>query len=98
TTIYTLSLHDALPILGSVEREPIRVAVRVACHREVVAGQNLVSQVTGPDGGPVRGLVDVGDVRDKVARPRRPSVQDAVVDLPSRSEEHTSELQSRENL
>src|SRR5690349_24492336 len=57
TKIYTLSLHDALPIYPAVERQRARrFAVRRRVHR---------------DGHPVRG---------------------------DRSEEHTSELQSRRDL
>src|SRR2546422_3462711 len=58
TEIYTLSLHDALPISGSVQRLATR-------------------------------LTDMGGVQ---------VVQDALPHLLMRSEEHTSELQSRLHL
>src|SRR5690606_41535198 len=80
---YTLSLHDALPIFHRFRRGPGVLAVG---HREGghVNGDAAAHQGAG-------GLeqrpppVDVGRIED----PRR--------DL-RRSEEHTSELQSRENL
>src|SRR5690606_40986142 len=81
TEIYTLSLHDALPIyvLGGVDQlHPVR---RLACGPldllvALVADQQdvVVLAVEAVDL-----LVDLGDER-------------------ARSEEHTSELQSRENL
>src|SRR3712207_7059402 len=66
TEIYTLSLHDALPICGDARREP---ATRAPCH--VRMGELAV--LAGPGGGHAR--------RE-----------------PRRSEEHTSELQSRQYL
>src|SRR5690606_40647542 len=67
--IYTLSLHDALPI----------------CSR-LVAGEHAVAQHVGRD----RAHVVRGD---EVA-----SGQPGMRARATRSEEHTSELQSRENL
>src|SRR5690606_40527762 len=86
--IYTLSLHDALPILegvarsiiearsAAVLREQVRIIVRgerVGCRKPVPIGRFRVGRSTG--------VVEVEPVGDGV-----------------RSEEHTSELQSRENL
>src|SRR3712207_9225576 len=68
TEIYTLSLHDALPISGS-------------CSLDSSAGAR-------PGGPPAPGG-EGGDGRG-VRRPARPG--------PLRSEEHTSELQSRQYL
>src|SRR5690606_41697471 len=85
TEIYTLSLHDALPILvvvgdetrGQVEPERLDKAKahqdRAERHRQIDDPHRHFE--IG------RGLAAVVDVPDKV-----------------RSEEHTSELQSRENL
>src|SRR3712207_8684858 len=66
TEIYTLSLHDALPILPHRRRVPLdALRLRVAApHR---------------------------DADGRAGRPRRDRV-------PRRSEEHTSELQSRQYL
>src|SRR3712207_7469318 len=70
TEIYTLSLHDALPISR---------AVRVLIDR--------LRRV-------VEGLVDLDDL----AREGRDQVGDRLHGLDLRSEEHTSELQSRQYL
>src|SRR3712207_6985992 len=77
TEIYTLSLHDALPIFG--ENEKVRVIARFGpqqgrymmhCHNLVHEDHDMMTHF------------DVG-----------PTGED-----PSRSEEHTSELQSRQYL
>src|SRR5207302_7252561 len=67
--IYSLSLHDALPILHD--------DFGVGVSRQMVVGhrQQLVAQL-----GEVGQLANFAELRDE------------------RSEEHTSELQSRENL
>src|SRR3712207_7078161 len=76
TEIYTLSLHDALPIYRA------RRASR-GDHRHRAAGEGR--------GGPGRGLrLPQAHVR----RRRAP----AALQEPYRSEEHTSELQSRQYL
>src|SRR3712207_7954334 len=72
TEIYTLSLHDALPIL-----------------------QRLLAGLAGAD--PV-GLLDRHDEHLAVADRARPRVLEDRVDHGLRSEEHTSELQSRQYL
>src|SRR3712207_8969054 len=77
TEIYTLSLHDALPILLGAVLEPDAAAA----HRNV-----LLAERRDPEG------------------PRCPRValgadaEPAEVDQANRSEEHTSELQSRQYL
>src|SRR3712207_6967031 len=71
TEIYTLSLHDALPISPSVERNsPIWVAAYTRCGS---TGSTAISKPRPPFGTPA--------ARCQV-----------------RSEEHTSELQSRQYL
>src|SRR3712207_9586002 len=76
TEIYTLSLHDALPIYDVVGLEALDAVVRVAerlderLHVRVLLGEQV--------------------------RARRPVALVLRVDL--RSEEHTSELQSRQYL
>src|SRR5690606_41962429 len=82
TAIYTLSLHDALPIflqgdLRAAEGGLERVALKSA-------------QPSAELGDLVDGRVD--DKRGSAGLLR------GVVALGQRSEEHTSELQSRENL
>src|SRR5690606_41809524 len=70
TEIYTLSLHDALPIFFAFTRE-VDVVHRIE--------------------GILQAVIALGE-----AEVRKPLVADAHLGV--RSEEHTSELQSRENL
>src|SRR3712207_8245042 len=83
TEIYTLSLHDALPILG---------------EGELVAGIRVVLVLLLPAAG----------LAEPIVRERLPGASDVRVHsveddasgeiLVERSEEHTSELQSRQYL
>src|SRR3712207_8640668 len=77
TEIYTLSLHDALPIWDDSPARRRRCPVPAADVVGTPAGT-----VAGDDGADLRGA------RAGRARPARPR----------RSEEHTSELQSRQYL
>src|SRR3712207_7046875 len=77
TEIYTLSLHDALPISTG----ELRRLFLVTCLR-----RNRNTQLR------VRALGEIGALRDPEA------FDDAVEIVGSRSEEHTSELQSRQYL
>src|SRR5690606_41320598 len=78
-----LSLHDALPIW--VRQREIRV---LTDHRLAVFGDHRHHvHVEGPGGVAVGRVADPAGGAFQVTRPRQP-----------RSEEHTSELQSRENL
>src|SRR5690606_41346338 len=87
---YTLSLHDALPICpqcpsaDSQRGLDRRVKTRVEDPALCRPGGGAVAVVAGA--GPV-GALEGGAERERAA----------VADL-ARSEEHTSELQSRENL
>src|SRR5690606_40060651 len=84
TELYTLSLHDALPIWTSTSRRCFRWMPSTSCrhssrgaccrHPELPAHSAARSQAHSPDRGP------------------------QVFARNARSEEHTSELQSRENL
>src|SRR3712207_8034098 len=76
TEIYTLSLHDALPIWG--DRAAVGVDHVLGAHAAV---ERLVHVLVADDVG--------------VARRAR---DERVVAIPGRSEEHTSELQSRQYL
>src|SRR3712207_8711037 len=84
TEIYTLSLHDALPILAS--RDVVPVARRLRDRRRP-AGP-APARAAGAVGGAQRSFPGGGGARpgESRARPAR------------RSEEHTSELQSRQYL
>src|SRR5690606_41134377 len=92
--IYTLSLHDALPI-SRLEREtPLRQ--RASAYSKLVANRtrsvtdSLRSHKTR--NGKLRSSPSVAATSCR-ATPKSPQTNS-----PARSEEHTSELQSRENL
>src|SRR3712207_6956884 len=78
TEIYTLSLHDALPICG--QREGQRLAVGARAQR--LRGADVLAQAD----------------RDGVVADRRRVGQQFQGSAGRRSEEHTSELQSRQYL
>src|SRR5690606_39421642 len=78
TEIYTLSLHDALPISPPGVQGPS-------------AGRR-------PRGGEARDLPPRPRTRHPGPGAFRPRLVQQARQLASRSEEHTSELQSRENL
>src|SRR2546430_917220 len=80
TEIYTLSLHDALPIY-----DPDRLLERAADDLDA----RLLVLIAAPDF--LEGL-PAPQQRDAAAR------HDALLDRGTRSEEHTSELQSQSNL
>src|SRR3712207_8645960 len=79
TEIYTLSLHDALPISPRPAPGGDPHPRRDAAHRGAYGGRGLEASLRGH--------------RD---RPRRPDGDDG--GRQARSEEHTSELQSRQYL
>src|SRR5690606_41426179 len=82
TQIYTLSLHDALPILAQLEATRASIP---PIEARIEALKNSLSVLVGE----IPGRLDSGVVGKKPL----PSLPATV-----RSEEHTSELQSRENL
>src|SRR5690606_39933662 len=105
TDTHPLSLHDALPIYAQLAAEIEQLVLDVdedVTHlirqglgqHQADAGIELIDRAIGLDAGIV-----LGDTR-AVAKPRAAVIAGAGVDLaqPMRSEEHTSELQSRENL
>src|SRR3712207_7036676 len=73
TEIYTLSLHDALPISSGSSSTSTRTAWRTTCATSTPA------------------------TRSAASRPTR-STAPTASGWPTRSEEHTSELQSRQYL
>src|SRR5690606_40297644 len=90
SALYTLSLHDALPISCAQRSLP-------PCARPWL-GRNPLSWVRRPlppAAAPPRRASSRRDRRTVRAAPRRPAWSGWTAD---RSEEHTSELQSRENL
>src|SRR5207253_10016943 len=95
TLTYTLSLHDALPISDRVADRPVGLdevllghdqRLRLGLQVAVVAG---VVERGGHDGE----AAGEGGVVDDAGR-----AAGLVVDAAARSEEHTSELQSRGHL
>src|SRR5690606_41861084 len=87
TPIYTLSLHDALPIWGDPDAWPSGAAESGA-HGTVARARV---------GGPARTEPSTSDVR-RASRHARCGAAVGGRQTLRRSEEHTSELQSRENL
>src|SRR5690606_41335249 len=91
TQSHTLSLHDALPILAASlvafhVHNDVRAALKLAAHDQPRDVLECVQRVTMPP--------------DKNAKVVAANVQNPgrVLLVRCRSEEHTSELQSRENL
>src|SRR5690606_41306067 len=84
TEIYTLSLHDALPISAMLKR--LIQAARERRHLEVA----LSAQVHAVAFYRAHGFVEEGGVYEEAGIAHQA--------MRLRSEEHTSELQSRENL
>src|SRR5690606_39772800 len=92
TETYTLSLHDALPIWGRASARPNLSASARGAGRE--AARRGAAAAARPRGG-ARGDGDRAG-RDAAAGLGGPP--GGAADAGGRSEEHTSELQSRENL
>src|SRR5690606_41526662 len=91
TATYTLSLHDALPI-SRVRRVPTAAAARAETRRRrALAERNRPEHPQRRTRPPARGRLHAGR-RLRVVGVRR------TLGSLARSEEHTSELQSRENL
>src|SRR3712207_8514003 len=86
TEIYTLSLHDALPIYAAVHRRGVGWRSRA---QDPAAHDRTAPRAHREDAGLV---LDRGRCRGRRSRAR---VQE---DPRRRSEEHTSELQSRQYL
>src|SRR5690606_41544761 len=89
TELYTLSLHDALPICARRER--------AAAREGAAGGGRCASRDSIAERGAAahRAAVDRQGSRRASAAPHRELDRPAA---PGRSEAHTSELQSRENL
>src|SRR2546430_3777839 len=85
TEIYTLSLHDALPISEEAKTQPIPLAP-VAAALDGIQG-------VGAEDGQRRHLVELGRLHRPLQLHRKGHRR-----VVGRSEEHTSELQSQSNL
>src|SRR5690606_40820904 len=89
--IYTLSLHDALPICQFRLWLTIQDAIRLVdhgYHGDQKLAPLIRSYVLGSEDGEKWAVIDSLLARTRIEATR----------FESRSEEHTSELQSRENL
>src|SRR5690606_42131576 len=89
TVIYTLSLHDALPISADVPAARARVRAPDHGARRVLAGHHRLHP--GHEEPPPGSRRVQAHLPPRCAARLREGLQ-------RRSEEHTSELQSRENL
>src|SRR5699024_12234048 len=85
--IYTLSLHDALPIFKDIPGGQILGATSDFTHR--LLDDSLNKMAEGPTDS-----IDYKEVQFNYALNKLPKV----IDYLERSEEHTSELQSRFDL
>src|SRR5690606_40229185 len=85
SAVWTLSLHDALPILGFGERVALTALLALIA---LLVGADALSDLSG--GGSSAHVVVEAAVAGAAAA--------GVAILWARSEEHTSELQSREKL
>src|SRR5690606_40557765 len=87
SVIYTLSLHDALPIFTFIQLLPIHSSENIPTQQAICfrigIGQYIAN--VAKNIGAAIGIIDQ-------------AVFHSVAEVNSRSEEHTSELQSRENL
>src|SRR5690606_39667631 len=92
SSLYTLSLHDALPIFERVDMPLPRG--KDSFSQVPVTRQVAKLRAQGVDAGAGRS----GDCDGKRLTLKKARGIPAHVDLVARSEEHTSELQSRENL
>src|SRR5690606_41399869 len=86
--LYTLSLHDALPIYHGPRRRHPRPR---GCLQQR-------ERLAGPGDRPAKGAGNVTDVSELRRQLREAGRYMLDNELAWRSEEHTSELQSRENL
>src|SRR3712207_8895421 len=77
TEIYTLSLHDALPIWVNLRGRDLLTGL----PRSVEVGADQIREAIEPS------VVQIVD-----------TIRDTIEETPPRSEEHTSELQSRQYL
>src|SRR5207302_11453851 len=97
TDIHTLSLHDALPILSTDETARFFNEVLRPYVGRIPMGRLLLSLLGGGD---ILSNPDAAAARHPVFELRASANAGSATGSPpdARSEEHTSELQSRENL
>src|SRR5690606_41272442 len=95
TNIYTLSLHDALPILES-DRIKLYSLVGMTGKPNLKRGEPMNTATTEPKS--VKLKVAFATQPEFFCKPAEHRDSFVLVSELDRSEEHTSELQSRENL
>src|SRR5690606_41429844 len=83
---YSRSLHDALPIYGRIVRSPEGVLTRIVEERDASADEKKIREV------------NTGIYCFSLPELRKALTEIKPHNAQGRSEEHTSELQSRENL
>src|SRR5690606_41871786 len=93
TASYPLSLHDALPISGEITEYQVFSSIRTLSPMPIPnappeAPSPIITQITGTLS------INISFRFRAIASPWPRSS----ASIPGRSEEHTSELQSRENL
>src|SRR5690606_39809784 len=98
TEIYTLSLHDALPISSDPQSQvPIRTQLaqqNIALAQQVEICKNELYSYAEESSPHARPVVDAYYRKWFLLQ----EMQERAMSSHERSEEHTSELQSRENL
>src|SRR5207302_10268185 len=91
---YTLSLHDALPIFSiTINGNEVAVSAEVKHEKVVKNGETVLCAERYY--GKIQRAFSFGQEVDEASAQAK--YNDGVLEL-TRSEEHTSELQSRENL
>src|SRR5690606_41578194 len=88
SVIYTLSLHDALPIFESAGAD-----IEQVLHAAVILNHDRQAAPIAAAGGRGQALDDL-----LLQHEMHVADQVGMIEQVERSEEHTSELQSRENL
>src|SRR5690606_40370646 len=89
--IYTLSLHDALPILPKLQKVVVQLEARDLVQRRERLVHQKQARLRHHGAGD-------GDAHLHAARKLARHGLGKALQMHARSEEHTSELQSRENL
>src|SRR5690606_40555162 len=92
--IYTLSLHDALPIYRLIRQKEIETQQQIEVSR---INQQKVTQIAEQDKA-VSVARKSEEQSEAEARADKARAEAVMAEEGVRSEEHTSELQSRENL
>src|SRR5690606_40972194 len=96
TELYTLSLHDALPISASISRAQVGLVTLISVRRSpIISRPTKIKPFSFSVGATARAMAQSLSLRGR-ASPRPPAAR--LPRVSPRSEEHTSELQSRENL